>query len=102
MCIELNAHSLITFLLTVGDTQPSNSSSFVPWMLGSQSCESKCWENPPAPVLPGPDDNESEKEDEDDEEEEANGDECVPEVMQEIGTTLDTESIASEIAEMVN
>ncbi len=23
--------------------------------------ESKCWENPPAPVLPGPDDNESEK-----------------------------------------
>ncbi len=199
MCIELNAHSLITFLLTVRDTQPSNSSSFVPWMLGSQSCEkifraarsmsstfstiinfgllgllrrlhrlhihtckeaqsdetgikypkveahkkkdghtvstptrfesvsnediaqkveegeekakmrmvelgmaellreSKCWENPPAPVLPGPDDNESEKE-----EEEVNGDECVPEVMQEIGTTLDPESIASKIAAMVN
>jgi hypothetical protein len=202
MCIELNAHSLITFLLTVRDTLPSNNGCFVPWMLGSQSCEkifraarsmsstfstiinfgllgllrrlhrlhiqtcneaqsdetgikfpkveahkkkdghaasmptlsecvsnkdiarkveegkemakmrmvelgmaellreSKCWENPPAPVLPGPDENKSEKEDED--EEEVNSDECIPEVMQEMGTTLDPESIASEITEMVN
>ena len=36
---ELNAHSLIMFLLTVHDTLPSNNGCFVPWMLGSQSCE---------------------------------------------------------------
>ena len=39
MCIELNAHSLITFLLTVRDELHPESRCFVPWMLGSQSCE---------------------------------------------------------------
>lgn len=39
MCIELNAHSIITFLLTVRDVLPPESGCFVPWVLGSQSCE---------------------------------------------------------------
>ena len=39
MCIELNAHSLITFLMTVRDSLQPDSQCFVPWMLGSQSCE---------------------------------------------------------------
>lgn len=34
MCVELNAHSLITFLLTVRDSLPPDSSSILPWMLG--------------------------------------------------------------------
>ena len=33
MCIELNAHSLITFLMTVHNSVPPDSQSFVPWML---------------------------------------------------------------------
>ena len=36
VCIELNAHALITFLMTIRE---SNCESFLPWMLGSQSCE---------------------------------------------------------------
>ena len=39
ICVELNAHALITYLMTVRDSLPPNSRSFVPWMLGSQSCE---------------------------------------------------------------
>ena len=39
MCIELNAHSLITFLMTVRDSLPPDSKCFLLWMLGSQSCE---------------------------------------------------------------
>ena len=39
MCIELNAHSLITFLVTVRDILPSDSCIFSTWLLGSQSCE---------------------------------------------------------------
>ena len=38
MCIELNAHLLITFLLTVRD-HIKNDSCFLPWLLGSQCCE---------------------------------------------------------------
>ena len=38
MCIELNAHALITFLITLRDT-PSADKCFMPWFLGSQSCE---------------------------------------------------------------
>ena len=37
MCVELNAHALITFVMTIqvcGD-----STSFLPWLLGSQTCE---------------------------------------------------------------
>ena len=37
VCIELNAHALITHLMTVRDTLHVN--VFLPWMLGSQSCE---------------------------------------------------------------
>ena len=39
MCIEINAHSLITFLMTVRDQLSKDSASFLPWLLGSQSCE---------------------------------------------------------------
>ena len=39
ICIELNAHSLITFLMTVRDLLQSENQCFVPWVLGSQSCE---------------------------------------------------------------
>ena len=38
-CVELNAHSLITFLITVREFFPPNSQCFLPWTLGSQSCE---------------------------------------------------------------
>ena len=37
-CVELNAHSLITFVLSL-QTIPSVNRSFYPWMLGSQCCE---------------------------------------------------------------
>ena len=37
LCIELNAHSLITFLLFVKGK--GINASFTPWHLGSQSCE---------------------------------------------------------------
>ena len=37
VCIELNAHALITHLMTIRDTLPVK--SFLPWLLGSQSCE---------------------------------------------------------------
>ena len=39
MCTEINAHSLITFLMTVRDQLNKDSASFLPWLLGSQSCE---------------------------------------------------------------
>ena len=44
MCIELNAHSLITFLWTVqmlsqGEKDDGSGISYCPWLLGSQSCE---------------------------------------------------------------
>ena len=39
MCVELNAHSLITFLITLRDDLPANHACFTPWLLGSQSCE---------------------------------------------------------------
>ena len=38
MCIELNAHALIVFLITIRD-HVNNSKCFLPWLLGSQSCE---------------------------------------------------------------
>ena len=40
MCVELNAHSLLTFLRTVQNISRTGSSvGFLPWLLGSQSCE---------------------------------------------------------------
>ena len=39
MCVELNAHSLLMYLLLLRDNYPQHSSSFSPWMIGSQSCE---------------------------------------------------------------
>ena len=37
MCIEINAHSLLAFILMMHDMP--NSTHFCPWRLGSQSCE---------------------------------------------------------------
>ena len=37
--MELNAHSLITFLITLRDHFPVNNECFMPWLLGSQCCE---------------------------------------------------------------
>ena len=39
ICIELNAHALVTILLTIRNTLPSDNQCFLPWLLGSQSCE---------------------------------------------------------------
>ena len=38
-CIELNAHALITFLMNARDNANSNDVVFLPWLLGSQTCE---------------------------------------------------------------
>jgi len=37
MCIELNAHSIVIFLLTLRKLLIN--AAFLPWLLGSQSCE---------------------------------------------------------------
>ena len=37
MCVELNAHALISFVMTIRDN--FNDYNFLPWWLGSQSCE---------------------------------------------------------------
>ena len=37
MCVELNAHALISFVMTIRDN--FNDDNFLPWWLGSQSCE---------------------------------------------------------------
>lgn len=39
LCIELNAHALITFLLNVRDHVSHTNVAFLPWLLGSQTCE---------------------------------------------------------------
>ena len=39
MCVEMNAHSLITFIMTVRDALPCETNCFMPWLMGSQSCE---------------------------------------------------------------
>ena len=39
-CIELNAHSLIILIRTLRDHIPNGSNYFLPWLLGSQPCES--------------------------------------------------------------
>ena len=39
MCIELNAHTLITFLLTIRDNFLNLEGCFRLWLLGSQSCK---------------------------------------------------------------
>jgi len=39
-CIELNAHSLIVLIRTLRDEIPDGSNFFLPWLLGSQPCES--------------------------------------------------------------
>jgi len=38
MCIELNAHSLLIYILTL-QNKPTHSESFLPWLLGSQCCK---------------------------------------------------------------
>ena len=39
MCIELNAHALITYVLSIRDHFQGDFSNFMPWLLGSQTCE---------------------------------------------------------------
>ena len=39
ICIELNAHALIVFIMIIRDHFNADFSLFVPWQLGSQSCE---------------------------------------------------------------
>ena len=43
MCVELNAHALITYALTVRDYFQGDFNKFLPWMLGSQTCEKTFW-----------------------------------------------------------
>ena len=38
MCVELNAHALVTYILTIRD-HFKGSNNFLPWLLGSQTCE---------------------------------------------------------------
>ena len=41
MCVEINAHSLLAFIFfSRGHIQANDENIFLPWMLGSQSCES--------------------------------------------------------------
>ena len=40
MCLETNAHSLITYILTTKDHAICDNDSLMPWLLGSQVCES--------------------------------------------------------------
>lgn len=39
MCIELNAHSLLTHILPLQKLLPTSSEIFLPWLLGSQCCK---------------------------------------------------------------
>ena len=39
LCIELNAHALLTFLMNACDNVSKKDVVFLPWLLGSQSCE---------------------------------------------------------------
>ena len=39
ICIEMNAHSLVTLARTMRDASTTGNECFPPWMLGSQSCE---------------------------------------------------------------
>ena len=39
MCVELNAHALITYILTVKNYFQGDFHNFLPWILGSQTCE---------------------------------------------------------------
>ena len=39
VCTELNAHAILTLLITIRDHFKDQSASFQPWLLGSQSCE---------------------------------------------------------------
>ncbi len=39
LCIEINAHALIAFILILRDDLKSDCEYFLPWMLGAQSCE---------------------------------------------------------------
>ena len=39
MCVEINAHSLLAITFLLRDEMKANSECFLPWMLGSQSCE---------------------------------------------------------------
>ena len=38
-CVELNAHSLLTLVISMQTILPADSKNFLPWLLGSQCCE---------------------------------------------------------------
>ena len=38
-CTELDAHSIVTVAMTIRDHFSANNQYFMPWLLGSQSCE---------------------------------------------------------------
>ena len=40
MCIEINAHALIALICLIQKDDRMNDDNFLPWLLGSQSCES--------------------------------------------------------------
>lgn len=39
MCVEMCAHALVTFLITLRHHFPEQENAFLPWLLGSQTCE---------------------------------------------------------------
>ena len=39
MCLELNAHAIVTYVLIIRDQWNGDCNFFVPWLLGSQPCE---------------------------------------------------------------
>jgi len=39
MCVELNAHALIIYVLKIRDHFHGEGRFVLPWMLGSQTCE---------------------------------------------------------------
>ena len=39
MCVELNAHSLLAYIITIRDSFPDLPECFTPWIMGSQSAE---------------------------------------------------------------
>lgn len=39
MCVEINAHLLLAYTIMMIDTYADKPEVFVPWLMGSQSCE---------------------------------------------------------------
>lgn len=41
MCVEINAHSLLAYIMIMRDSYSNKPEVFTPWLIGSQSCEQK-------------------------------------------------------------